>query len=146
MCAQLQEMHIQENAGTLGSDGFQNDPSVRPQTGIPLKILWEDFQEALRKQSGIPEDSRSPLIFQFRRRVAHQVSLSTENYNTRWSAAATTGAAKDPRPLLYKSVRTPSVKDCLGNKFWARLPCVSLLQGSSQETLRKLSGGSQEAL
>ena len=28
---------------------FFNDPSARPQTGILLKILWEDIQEALQK-------------------------------------------------------------------------------------------------
>ena len=28
------------------------DPSVRPESGIPLKILWEDFQEAPRKLTG----------------------------------------------------------------------------------------------
>ena len=39
----------------------KNDPSVRPQTRIPLKILWEDFQEALRKLSGRSEDSQQAL-------------------------------------------------------------------------------------
>ena len=29
--------------------------------GIPLKILWEDFQEALRKLSGSPQEAHRRL-------------------------------------------------------------------------------------
>ena len=50
------------------------------------------------------------------------MSPSIVNYNRKWSATDTAGAADDPRPLLYKTVRTPSFKDCLGNKSSKCLP------------------------
>ena len=40
---------------------FDNDPSARPQTGISLTILREDFQGAHRKLSGSTQDALREL-------------------------------------------------------------------------------------
>ena len=93
-----------------------HDPSVRHQTDILLKTLWEYFQEAFRELTG---DSQQ---------VLRRLSASSQETLSEFSETFSKLSGSSQQALRRLSV---SSQDTL-----------SKLSGSSQEALMKLSGSS----
>lgn len=102
---------------TLPASSVSNDPTAKPQTGISLKILWEDCQEALRKLSASSQEAP-------RRLSVRKLSRSSQRTLRRLSGNS------------QEAVRTLSRR--LSRKLSANSP------GSSPES-RKLPGSCPES-